>query len=118
MLEILFGSEIRVMVLQYLYSKKEGYAREISRFYDTDLSQIQKQLERLEEGGILLSKSIGKTKLYIYNSRFPFLTELQALIGKSLSTKPETIAEKPEIETPESAEPVGTFITYDPDFMD
>jgi len=42
MLEALFGSINRERVLLFLYVRKEGYSREISRFFRTDLSQIQK----------------------------------------------------------------------------
>ena len=50
MLEYLFGSVNRERVLLFLYSRNEGYAREIARFFKTDLNPIQKQLEKLEGG--------------------------------------------------------------------
>ena len=82
MLEVLLGSTNRERVLLYLLFRKEGYAREISRYYDTDLSQIQKQLERLEIGGILYSRSVGKTVMYGLNPAYPFKAELEALLHK------------------------------------
>lgn len=85
MLEILLGSINRERVLIFLYCRKEGYAREISRFFQTDLDPIQKQLERLEFGGILYSRSAGRTKLYAMNPRYPFLKELQTLLKKTLT---------------------------------
>ena len=89
MLEALLGSKNRERVLLYLYARDEGYAREISRFYKTDLSQIQKQLERLEVGNVLYSKSLGKTRVYALNPRFPFINELKALLDKVLSFYPQ-----------------------------
>lgn len=94
MLEPLFGSINRERVLLYLYSRDEGYAREIARFYKTDLSQIQKQLERLEVGNIVYSKNLGKTRLYSLNPRYPFLDELKALLEKVISFIPADEFEK------------------------
>ena len=88
MLEPLLGSIKRENVLMYLYGRDEGYAREISVFFKTDLSQIQKQMERLENGGVLYSRKVGKTRLYGLNPRYPFLAELKALLDKTLSFYP------------------------------
>jgi len=84
MLEPILGSINRERVLLYVFSRTEGYAREISNFYKTDLSQIQKQMERLEEGGVLYSRTAGKTRLYGLNPRYPFLSEIKALLKKTL----------------------------------
>lgn len=94
MLEPLLGSINRERVLLYLYSRDEGYAREIARFYKTDLSQIQKQLERLEIGNIIYSKVLGKTRVYSLNPRYPFLKELKSLLEKVLSFYPSEELEK------------------------
>ena len=94
MIESLIGSKNRERVLLYLHARKEGYAREISRFYKTDLSQIQKQLERLEGGNIIYSKIMGKTRVYSMNPRYPFLEELKALLEKVLSFYPVDEYEK------------------------
>lgn len=85
MLESIIGSTNRERVLIFLHSRDEGYAREIARFFKTDLSQIQKQLERLELGGVIYSKIIGKTRVYALNPRYPFLHELKSLLDKVLS---------------------------------
>lgn len=85
MLEPLLGSINRERVLLFLYARNEGYAREIARFYKTDLSQIQKQLERLEIGNIVYSKTAGKTRVYSLNPRYPFLDEIRLLLEKVLS---------------------------------
>ena len=94
MIEALIGSKYRERVLLFLYARDEGYAREISRFYKTDLSQIQKQLARLEVGNVVYSKSLGKTRVYALNPRFPFINELKALLDKVLSFYPVDSFEK------------------------
>jgi len=84
MLEPVLGSKGRERVLVFLRARGEGYAREIARFYDTDLVQVQKQLDRLEFGGVLTGRAVGRTRLYTFNPRYPFLDELAALLDKAL----------------------------------
>jgi predicted transcriptional regulator len=88
MIESLLGSASREKVLFYLHLRREGYAREISRFFKVDLAPIQKQLERLEGGGVLYSRTEGRTRLYGLNPRYPFLAELRALLDKAVSFYP------------------------------
>lgn len=94
MLEALIGSVTREKVLMFLYARKEGYAREIARYYATDLTPIQKQLERLELGSIVFSRPVGRTILYAINPRYPFLKELSALLEKALYFYSEQEREK------------------------
>jgi predicted transcriptional regulator len=93
MLETLLGSASSERVLIFLTARGEGYAREIARFFDTSLAPIQQQLEKLEFGGILVSRSAGRTRLYTLNSRYPFLAELKALLDKALTFYPEDLRE-------------------------
>ncbi len=83
MLETLFGSKNRERVLQYILANNEGYAKEIADFYATSLDPIQKQLEKLEFGGVLVSKSVGRTRLFVFNPRYAFLDELKSLLLKA-----------------------------------
>ena len=94
MIEYLLGSLSKERILTFLTARKEGYAREISLFYNTNLSPIQIQLDNMEKDGVLVSKSVGKTKLFVFNPRYPFRKELIALIEKSISFLPESEKEK------------------------
>jgi hypothetical protein len=89
MLEPIIGSVTRESVLIFIYARESGYAREISRFFETSLSSVQLQLENLEAGGVLVSQRVGKTLQYRFNPRYPFLTELNALLGKVIAFYPE-----------------------------
>lgn len=88
MIEVLLGSKNAERVLLYLFTRGEGYAREIASFYNTDLKPIQMQLDKFEKGGVLVSRSIGRTRPYEFNPRYPFLNELKALLEKALSFYP------------------------------
>jgi hypothetical protein len=89
MLEPILGSTNSERVLIFILAREEGYAREIARFFETGLSPIQNQLEKLEFGGVLASREAGRTRLYSFNPRYPFLAELQALLEKALTFYPE-----------------------------
>jgi hypothetical protein len=87
-LKPILGSVSKERVLVFLVARGESYPREIARFYRTDLDPIQKQLDRLELGGVLVSRMAGRTRLYSLNPRYPFLPELRALVEKGLSFYP------------------------------
>lgn len=94
MLAPLLGSENSERVLIFLLTRENGYAREIAQFFDANLYAIQKQLEKLEAGGVLVSKTAGRTRLYQFNPRYPFMGELIALLEKALSFYPEEVRER------------------------
>jgi predicted transcriptional regulator len=94
MLEPLLGSRNKERILLYLRIRKEGYAREISRFFGTGLAPVQKQLERLENGGVLYSRSAGRTRLFGLNPRYPFSGNLRSLLDKALTFYPPEEREK------------------------
>lgn len=89
MLEPLLGSKSSEKVLIYIEVLGEGYAREISRFFKLALSPVQKQLDKLELGGILVSFAKGRTRMYMFNPRYPFLKELKELLDKALTFYPQ-----------------------------
>ena len=88
MIESLLGSKNAERVLIYIFAREEGYAREISGFYETDLKSIQMQLDKFEKSGVLASRTVGRTRPYVFNPRYPFLSQLKALLEKALSFYP------------------------------
>ena len=94
MIESLLGSKNAERVLIYILAREEGYAREIAGFYKTDLKSIQMQLDKFEKSGILASRTVGRTRPYMFNPRYPFLKEVRALLEKVLSFYPENEREE------------------------
>jgi len=90
MLKPILGSDNSERVLVYIVSKGKGYAREIARFFNVDPDSIQKQLAKLEEGGVLITRQVGRTVLYELNPRYPFRSEVEALLRKALTFYPES----------------------------
>jgi predicted transcriptional regulator len=91
MLEPLLASTNCERVLIFLAAREEGYLREIADFFQSAPAPVLKQLEKLEKGGVLFSRLAGRTRLYGFNPRYPFLNELKALLDKALTFYPEDI---------------------------
>jgi hypothetical protein len=89
MLEPLLGTKNKERALLFIYAREEGYPRQIARFFNTDLKAIQNQLDNLESGGVLYSRLKGRTRLYLFNPRYAFLSELKNLLEKALSFYPD-----------------------------
>jgi DNA-binding MarR family transcriptional regulator len=89
MLKPILGSRSCEQVFIFLIAREKGYATEIARFFDVDLYAIQNQLDRLENADVLASRKVGRTRVYEFNPRYPFLTELKSLLEKALSYYPE-----------------------------
>lgn len=93
MLEAIVGSKSSEQVFIFLIARNEGYATEIAKFFGADLYAIQKQLERLENSEVLVSKKVGRTRVFQFNPRYPFLKELKVLLERVLSFYPDDIQE-------------------------
>ena len=92
MLEPLFGSLCREQILQFILAFDSGYGTQIKKFYNIGLDPVQKQLSKLELGGVLVSQNVGKTIVYSFNPRYAFLDELKSLLLKAREFyKPELI---------------------------
>ncbi len=89
MLEPLLGSVNKERVLLFIYARGEGYARDIARFFSTDLTPVQRQLDVLERGGVLASRMVGRTRLYTFEPRYPLLNEIKELLGRATSFLPQ-----------------------------
>jgi hypothetical protein len=94
MLEPLLTSESKEQALIFLIARDEGYATQIAQFFDTDLFGIQNQLEKLEAGGILVSRKVGRTRVFTFNPRYAFMNELKNLLEKALTFYPKDVREK------------------------
>jgi DNA-binding transcriptional ArsR family regulator len=93
LLEPLVGNLTGARVLAYLANYGEGYPAGIARTFGISASQVQKQLDRLEQGGILVQRPQGRTRVYTWNPRWPLRKELAALLQKCVMLAPEREAE-------------------------
>lgn len=94
MLEGLFGNVTIEKILFFLYVYAEGYPLGMARVFGVPVNRIQQQLKRLENGGVVVSRLVGKVRLYTFNPRFPFLKELKELTAKAYEFVPEKEKER------------------------
>lgn len=89
MLKAIFGSEIKAVLLLYIYTNGESYPTEIARTFGFYLNAVQNQLLNMERDGLLYSRLMGKVRLFGLNPRYPFKREIEALLEKALTFIPE-----------------------------
>ena len=80
MIETIFGNVTAAKIMLYLFHYGEAYASGISKDMGVTLSQVHKQLARYEEGGILVSKLMGKVRIYTFNPKVAVTKKLKELI--------------------------------------
>jgi DNA-binding transcriptional ArsR family regulator len=88
MLESIVGSAAAERVLLYLQNYEQAYGREIAATFGLAPSQVQKQLRKLESGGVLASRLVGRTRLYQWNPRNTLVQPLRALLQAALEALP------------------------------
>ena len=93
MLEYLFSNKNVEKILMYLSLHEKANATELKRAFGTSLDPTQKILKKMEEGGLLVSFLEGRTRVFFWNPRYPFLQELQNLAKKSYDFLPSEMQE-------------------------
>ncbi|MBF0507194.1 MAG: winged helix-turn-helix transcriptional regulator [Nitrospirae bacterium] len=86
MLTSLFSSSIRADVLALLLNSPDEkfYMREIAKLLRKDPSGVKRELDKLEEMGVLFSEKVANLKYFRANVDSPLYSELKNLIAKSL----------------------------------
>lgn len=84
MLEPVLGNNTIEKILFTLESYGQTYPSEISKMFNISVNGIQQQMDRLENGGVIVSMKVGRTRLYKFNPRYPFLKELRLLLKRAM----------------------------------
>jgi len=104
MLESLFGNVVIEKILFFLVTNKKCYASELKNTFELHLYSVQNALKRLEKGGVIVSFQEGKTRIFQFNPRYPFLQELESFLQKAYSFLPPDMRQK-YYETPKRKRP-------------
>lgn len=83
-LESLFGGQAAAKVLLFIQNYAEGYASGIAKTFEMPVSEVQKQLKKFEEAGVLVSRMVGTSRVYTWNPRDPALDSLRQLLKSTL----------------------------------
>jgi DNA-binding transcriptional ArsR family regulator len=86
MLKSLFSSAVRADVLSLLLNSpdEQFYIREIAELLRKNPSGVKRELDNLEEMGIVISERVANLKYFKANKDSPLFSELKNLITKSL----------------------------------
>jgi predicted ArsR family transcriptional regulator len=88
-LEAIFGNRSAVQVLLFLEAYGSGHASRIATTYDVPVMAVQRQLKRLEANGVLVSGTVGRTRVFEFNQRNPTVRELRKFLAAELELLPE-----------------------------
>lgn len=88
MLEVLCGNKNVQRILIFLFVNGKSYGTQMHRLLNTPLTPLQKALNRLEMGGLIMSHCEGKTRLYQFNPAYPLMSELEQLLRKAYTLLP------------------------------
>jgi len=80
MLEGIFGNKTAVKVLLHIYHYGQIHASAIAEDYGIYNRSVLNQLERFENAGVLVSKQIGKSRLYSLNKKSPYYRPIEDIL--------------------------------------
>ncbi len=90
-LEVLFGSRSAAQVLLFLQNYGEGHARRIATTFEVAPMAIQRQLRRMEDGGLLVSRMVGNTRVFTWNPRSATARDLRTFLEAELQRLPDDV---------------------------
>ncbi len=93
-LEAILGNRTAALVLLFVEAYGEGHAQRIANTYDQGLSMTQRQLARLEGNGVLVSRKVGRTRVFTFNRRNPTVRNLRKFLAAELDLLPEEVVQK------------------------
>jgi predicted nucleotidyltransferase len=85
----IFKSRTRKELFRLYFTNpdQEYYLRELERILSTPVSMIRKELTRLEEDGIFLSRRKGNSIYYFLNKSYPLFDELKSIVFKTIGIR-------------------------------
>lgn len=89
-LEAIFGSRSAAQTLLFLEAYGSGHPARIAETYGVSPNPIYRQLRRLEADGVLLSRTVGRTRVFEFNTRNPTVRNLREFLAAELELLPES----------------------------
>ena len=93
MLERLFGNETIERIIFYLLKNDSCYAKEIADNFRISLGYVQRTLYKLERANVIVSFTVGRTRLFQLNPRYFLIDELTLFFEKAYSFLPNKMKE-------------------------
>ena len=80
MLKYIFGNATAEKVLLHVYHYGSVHSAAIAEDYKISVTPIANQLERFEKANILVSKAVGRARLFSFNLKSPFVKPIKELL--------------------------------------
>ena len=90
-LEAIFGNRTAAASLLYLENYGSGYASSMARTFGMPVSVVQDQLRKFEDAGVLVSRTVGRTRVFEFNPRNPTSRRLRDYLSEELRALPRDI---------------------------
>jgi hypothetical protein len=74
-----------------LRALRESFPTELARVLRTSLNGVQQALIGLERDGLVVARTLGRTRLYVLNLRYFALKELERYLDRLLTVEPEIV---------------------------
>lgn len=88
MLEGILGNKTAEKIMFHIFHYGESHASGISQDFKIPLTPVIKQLDRFELAGILVAKTAGRSRVYSFNLKSPFIKPFRQIIEVAYESIP------------------------------
>ena len=103
-----------LLALFFTNSEQEYFPRQLERLSGIFVGNLQKELIKMEQAGLLESRRLGMLKLYKLNVRHPLYPELKSVVAKTVGLEETIRGELAKIEGIKAACIYGSFARGEP----
>ena len=92
--DVVLGGRTAAQVLLFIENYGEAHGNQIAKTFGIPASMVQRQLKRLEAGGIIVGRTIGRSRLFTWNPRSRTAKNLRLFLQAELESLPEEVLDK------------------------
>ena len=92
--DVVLGGRTAGQVLLFIENYGEAHGNQIARTFDIPASMVQRQLRRLEAGGIIVGRSVGRSRRFTWNPRSRTARNLRLFLRAELESMPEEVLDR------------------------
>ncbi|MFW5888056.1 MAG: winged helix-turn-helix domain-containing protein [Bacteriovoracia bacterium] len=94
MLDKILGSKTAQKIFLHLYHHEETYPSAVARDFKISLGQVQRQFDRFEECGLIVSRLVGRTRVYQFNYKQGIVKPFIEIVKRVYDSIPVSEKEK------------------------
>lgn len=93
-IDAVFGGRVAGEVMLFLEYYGEAHGHQIARAFNRTPSAVHKQLKRLESGGLIVGRNVGRTRVFTWNPRSQTAKHLRLFLRAEVDALPEETIDK------------------------